>query len=474
MKRYRFIACFCVFSFLSLYAQAPQNPDSSSNAQTPSHSTQVAEKEAIWNLNIAMSHLQDGQIISYLEKIENMPEILWHKTLQLSLEEPRWALRDYLMKRFYLRYPYYGKSQTLARDFNKVLENEYNQFVHQPIAGKADIDRILIILSNVKKWKIRELFYQTSALLGYPLSEVRQAANEAMAAIWDDRIYPILLKLTQSENPMERIYAVDSLYYLKDDRMLSILLQMLNDPNKSVRYYVIRSLDSLNAQEAIPFYIKLLRTDPNANVRVASADVLGKVRPLYAFNSLLESIPDPSPLVRRAVIKSLVLYNNVAAAYPISRQLALETRKDLKIIEIQALVSLNNSGSMLGLNYVLKNESDTEVLLWAIYATGKLGDYNGYDSLLEKLSDKNASIREEAAAALGTFKIKKTTVSLLGTLDDKKEKLPIKEAALNSLKNIDENSTIPALYKMSLSYQNFLMRAQIKAVVQDMIDRRYK
>ncbi|MDH4261715.1 MAG: HEAT repeat domain-containing protein [Spirochaetia bacterium] len=458
-------ACLILIYPCEIYAQNLQN--------VASKYSPVAETDAIWNLEHG-GDFHDQQIITLLEKIKNMPEKLWLNILSLAREEPHQILRNYLIVRFTVNFPYFGQSENIYQSYILLLNEETRRIMSKDQQNDEDTNRLLKILASISQWKLKEMFYPTSTLVAYPLLEVRKAANEAMINIKDDRFFPIVLKLAESSNPVERTYAIDSLFYLKDDRTLPILLQLLADKNKSVRYYVIRTLEVLNSQDAIPYYIRILRSDSSNEARILAANVLGKLKPPAAYNSLLEVLSDSDTAVRKAALLSINEYNSVNSAYFISRQLAQETDNELKILEIKTLLSLNNSGLMTGLNRILKDETDINILIWAIYVSGKLADINGYDLILEKLSHQNEKIREEAVMALAGFKYKKAIPNILLLLSNKTEKFSVQCAALYSIEMIDDASSIPDLYNLSMNHDNLLIRSRIKVVLKEMLDKRYR
>jgi len=435
--------------------------------------TPVAEADAIWNLERA-GDFSDQQIVTLLEKIKDMPEKLWLKVLELAREENRQVLRDFIIVRFTANFPYFQQSDTIHRLYIQLLTEESARLMAKDQPTDEDITRLARLLGSISRSNLQEMFYQTSALIAYPLLEVRRAANETLTAIKDDRVFPIVLRLAESDNPVERTYAIDSLFYLKDDRTLPVLLQLLNDKNKSVRYYCIRTLDALNMQEAIPYYIRILRSDVNNEVRILTIRILAKSKPPAAYNTLLELLSDPAADVRKSALTTLNEYNNINSAFFISRQLALETERELKIMEIKSLISLNNTGQMAGLSRILREEADEEVLTWAIYAVGKIADAGGYELLLDKLEHKSFGVREEAAMALGSFKVRKSVPLLMKIIAGKEEPFSLQSAALYAMEMIDDNSAFPELFNLSLSHDNPAIRAEIRSVLKAMIDRRFK
>jgi HEAT repeat protein len=435
----------------------------------------TAEDQILLNtLDSIIGVSSDSQTIHYLQRLKKIPEHIWQKVIFTAISPNHSDLRNYIFVRFSDDIPYFEEKTDINRNFLNLCKNELHDFIKKDIPSKDDIFRIFLVLENIKKRKIQELLPEVSMLIAYSLYDVRKAASETIFEIKDDRLLPVVLSLAQSENPVERTYAVDALYYLKDERTTPVLLQLLNDKNKSVRYYTIRSLDSLNVPEAIPFYIRILKSDSNDEVRILSAKVLGKLKPPAAFNTLLDSVFDPNPHIRDVVLDALFEYNFSAAAIHVSKQLSIETVDNLKIKEIKLLLSLNNSGLMTGLGKVVKDDSNFKVRLWGIYAVGILLDPMGYELLLLNLENENPLIREEAALALANFKYKKTVSHLLTLVKNINEDYNVQAAALFSLKNIDDNTCIPELYELSINHLNIAVRAEIKNLLRDMLFKRFR
>ena len=72
--------------------------------------------------------------------------------------------------------------------------------------------------------------------LGNPFYSVRKSAILALKHTGDDRMFPHILNLSKSDDPIFRVYSLEAIYHLYDRRMYYILLDMLKDENKSVRY----------------------------------------------------------------------------------------------------------------------------------------------------------------------------------------------------------------------------------------------
>ena len=126
----------------------------------------------------------------------------------------------------------------------------------------------LFDLEIVEHFKMKQLFYETAAFIAHPLTIIREASYKALSKLKDDRIFPLISKLMESENPLERIYALTAMRYLKDERTVYILLKALKDNNKSVRYFAVQALEKMNRREAYSSFISIIKSDKNNKVRI--------------------------------------------------------------------------------------------------------------------------------------------------------------------------------------------------------------
>ncbi|PKG31352.1 HEAT repeat domain-containing protein, partial [Methanoregula sp.] len=83
------------------------------------------------------------------------------------------------------------------------------------------------------------------------------------------------------------------------------LIRILNDGHKSVRSAAAEALGSLKSTVAVPYLIRLLRTDPKKEVRRAAAESLGLIEDAYAIPALIRGFRDRDPLVRSGAASAL-------------------------------------------------------------------------------------------------------------------------------------------------------------------------
>ncbi len=469
-----FLLLFVFGSMVALNAQGGNNTGESAgeNFENRSNGQQYVDEIEL-NLYFLIEAGQEGKIIETLQTVDELPDSLWSMIFRLAKERTRQDLRAYLFARFSETLPGGDFSSQVNRAFFEVVDLELNIQLEKTHHTKEELARITSALSLAEKWKIELAFYECASFIAYPLAEIRKSAYRALAAIADDRMYPLVLELAGSSNPVERTYALDALYYIQDERVLPVVLRLLRDDNKSVRYYVVRTLEKMAMPETYYYFIKIASDDSNDEVRVRAIEVLGRFKPKGAYTVLNQTVFDDDPGIRNASIDALVLYNYSSAGDSLSEQLYKEDKKDLKLKLIQALLSVGNSGKMKGLNKIMAEESDVEILLWALYVSGQLKDERGVPGAISLLKHPDAKVRAEAALALSVYRNSSAVAGLLERVNDDHEKYEVQAAALYALHMIDEDRTMPEIFDISEKHENLYIRLQAKQVMGDMLNSRY-
>lgn len=358
-------------------------------------------------------------------------------------------------------------------EIEKMIRIELLRLNRIPDIKPTDIAYVKAMIQFVSEQQLNDLFFALVGFLGNPVGELRDAAGIGIAKLKDDRIYPILANMLGASDPLERTYAVQTIYHLKDERTFTFLTSALEDVEESIRYHAIQSLLELNDPQSVRIFIDLLENDPGIEVKIKSAQALGKIRNGSGYNALTRMITHSSISLRKQVILSMISFNKVRSAMVFSRRLPEEESNDLKIEMIKSMLSLKNSGGGRGLRALLKQEKNIEVLQWSIFAAGQLRTRTVLNELIEITDHNNPAIRAEAAMALKKLRATRSVSTLLDLLENEEESYQVRYSALLAIAEIDEPGAYPVLLDISIKTQNKFLKLRIQEAFQALLTGRY-
>lgn len=426
----------------------------------------MARQKAVENIEFLLLHGQDYDILEAIEPASPLPESLWKKIAERAGAKEHLALRQGLLIRYRESLPENGENSEINALFFDLAAGELKEIQAKEYHSDVDLNRLEVTLESIISWKEPSLFYEVAAFAAYPLSDIRELTYRAFAVLEDDRMFPLVLDLASSQNPVERTYAIDALYYIRDERTIPILLNLTTDPNKSVRYYAIRTLEKMDANEAIPYYFKIIRSDKNNEVRIKAIEIIGRKLPRGGFFLVNAALSDPDPGVREASIEALVAYGNFSAGYSLSNQLAHEKLDHLKLKEIQAMIALKSGGRLSGIHYILQKENNPQILIWALYAAGVLKDYRGIGRVIALLKHEHEGVRIEAAFALGSLRRSAAVEPLGEAIRRPQESYEVKSAVLYALEQINTRFAKELLVEISQNQSDPYLRGWAQKILE--------
>jgi len=292
------------------------------------------------------------------------------------------------------------------------------------------------ILALAESWREHRLIHAVAQLATHPRREVREKAFETLAAMENDNMIPVLLRLLGNERPIYRIYALEGLRHISDKRITSSVESYLKDSNKSVRVYAISSL--LKQPDASESSIARMQNDPSPDVRAHVLATIGERGWTRHRNIVQNGITDPSELVRQTALSTAAMLFETGSAGAISSMLEFETSKHNKLTGIRLLMEFDRGGR--GLGTALRSDLDPEVRLQAALAIGYTNYKDGMYDLVHALSaDKDARVRTQAADSLGML-------GLAGASDHlehavlRQDEYDVRSAALQALLRVSDNS----------------------------------
>ena len=177
--------------------------------------------------------------------------------------------------------------------------------------------------------------------------------------------------------------------------------------------------------------------DPEAKVRRAAADALGKIRDSRAVEGLLGRLEDSDGWVRGTAARAL---GEIGDPRAVERLLALLGHFEAWV-HWHATLGLKRIGApgvVTGL-LVRLEDPESEVRLATANALGEIGDPQAVEGLLTRLEDSDSDVRRAAAGALGKIRDPWAMQGLLARLEDPEAK--VRAAAARALGEIKDPRT---------------------------------
>ena len=220
--------------------------------------------------------------------------------------------------------------------------------------------------------------------------------------------------------PRQRRHAIlDQLLELAEDNpeldFHAVFLIALEDPDPALRRQSIEGLWERQDRGLIPPLARLLREDPDTEVRAAAALALGRFVLRGEFGEL-------RPRDRVAVAEALGAVVRDAAGPAEVRARALEA------------LGACSEPWVRGLIQDAYDDGDDRIVVSALHAMGRSADSYWLPTLFDELQNLDPRVRYEAAGALGEIEDAEAVPYLVETLDDEDQE--VQEAAFQALGQI--------------------------------------
>jgi bilin biosynthesis protein len=253
----------------------------------------------------------------------------------------------------------------------------------------------------------------------------------------------------QSENDalIEKVSEQISLetFDLNDHALINRLVEGLGDPRGVVRLQFAETLGEIG-EPATPFLIEALRHHTDVVVRRAAAKTLTIIADPSAVPTLLQSfLHDEDTVVRGSSAGALARTGATAAPALLDILASTQYSEDTKGHAAWALAFMGSEAT----DYLYKalNSESLDVRCAVIGAIAHVAqeqvDEKSCNVLISALTDPEALIRTEAAAALGQINYPAAVPHLILTLQD--SDLDVRKAAVSSLGKMGDRTAIPLL-----------------------------
>jgi HEAT repeat protein len=334
----------------------------------------------------------------------------------------------------------------------------------------ASPDLKIELIEELSRFTDRRLFLPIAGHLKHPSMPVREAAAKALKQA-DDRIYPIVLEMAESDNPALKLYALQAFKHLYDRRFYGIVMNLLNDTNKSIRIYALDCIGGNSLNQAGPKVRDMALRDANDEVRVEAVKALGTLGDRSMLSTLHYLLNDPVQDVRfQAVLAIDSLGQRSSSSSPLSERLARENNDDIKKTIINVLINFKNAGTMTGLKKVLLEDRNVLLRISAACALGYISDSRGLAPLISALGDGDYRVRAEASSSLGNFRNRAATEPLLAVVAADSDRYA-RSAALYALKKINDRKAVIPLYDLYALEKDPVFKEQLRSVIRAFLER---
>lgn len=162
-----------------------------------------------------------------------------------------------------------------------------------------------------------------------------------------------------------------------------------------------RTPDDIARWEAKGNVEKLIKAfdDPKAEIRIAAAQALGKLKAERAIDPLASLFDDPDTNVVYCATAALLSIGNDSAASHLMLALRLD-QTDVRLLAVTGLGDLMQTNAVSELARAL-GDSNTEVVFAAVHSIGLIGDESGSPALSAQLTSSSEALRLACVAALG-------------------------------------------------------------------------
>lgn len=358
----------------------------------------------------------------------------------------------------------------------------------EPINGEG-----IYYLIALNDWK-KLIHMGTSAV--EPLLEVLQDENsstihreciKALGEIRDKRAIEPLLTILKNKELSLREEAVKALGQIGDQKVVKPLISVLqNEKNSKLRGQTIRALGLTKDKRAVEPLLEALqreiqkpRSDANITIIVEIAGALGKIKNERAITHLMSLYNEYTDYLNKKIKNSLLTINTKRSKFYFS---ILSSDKN-KLLEIDhawdlaaeslyhennwvrrqtiwALMTLKDYRAVEQIITTL-NDKSLNVLCYAIYALGEIGDKRAVTPLIDILLKKDffahsnghdstfaehsCDPRSEAAVALGKIKDKRAIQALISVMEEKDDHGLIEKSAW-ALSELGDKRSIESAY----------------------------
>lgn len=338
---------------------------------------------------------------------------------------------------------------------------------------------------------------------------VRGAVIEALGQIKDPQCIKPLTSVLRDEEWSVRFLgakALGEIGEIKDPDALQALISALADKDLNVRNAAADALEKINpqwmktkeAKKMVPEFIKAMKEE-EWDVRIAAANVLGKIKDTTAANSLISALKDENINVRIAALEALreirtskslkalilaLIDENWEFKQVASKVLEetnpkwMETREAQELISelisalknknwsirmsaVETLGEIKDPSAIKPLSFVMHNDEILYVRISAVKALGKINDPQALHAIITALKNENMEVQQTAFETISkinpnwgeTEEAKRMVIEFISSLKD--ENYIIRTGSARALGEIKDSRAVnPLISALKDEYSN--------------------
>ncbi|MBN2160994.1 MAG: HEAT repeat domain-containing protein [Spirochaetes bacterium] len=326
------------------------------------------------------------------------------------------------------------------------------------------------VIDQMSEYEERRFVMPLANYLISSHSPVRKSAARALKKIGDDRLFPVILNMVNSDNPVHRIYFIEAMNYLYDHRFYQSLTNLLKEENKSIRIYVLNCLKENRIVRSLGLIRGAALGDKNDEVRVAAIEALGALRDVGGLGTMHMTLNDKNRDVRRESARSIRLIGSVVSVNTLSQRLMYEDDSEIKEIMIETLASLRRAGDVRGLEKIMLADDNLGLRVKSAYVLGFSGTFKALDALVRGSGDHDFRVRAEVCNSLGNYRNRRALAALFEVLE-KDDQVYVKSAALYAIKRINDRTSLMGLFDLFAREQDPVFREMLRDTIRKYIKR---
>jgi len=320
------------------------------------------------------------------------------------------------------------------------------------------------VIKYLRKTESRKLVLPMTRALSTPNSDVRKNAAIFLKKNGDDRMYPYILNLLLSKDPLRRIYSLEALNYVYDKRFTQLVINQLKDENKSIRIYALNCIQMNSLSSGIYQIRNAAQSDKNAEVRARALRVLAGLKDSRSQYVFIRMLNDSEDMVRLEALKAIRILRLRGAAYYLSQLLKKETNNEITEYAIATLSSLKTLGHYSGISWILGKSKSASLRIQAAKISSDITDRRLVFGLKKALKDKDYRVRAESAYGLRYYPYDNSISELIEVIKSDKNRY-VRITALGSLKFLKKKSSVMKLFILIDDEKDFIFRLLLKETV---------